>query len=495
VKEITISEALDDPGLFRPALGKQVESWKSWRGFHKCAHGLPLDEPEEIQLFQKCTARPRVLTSKPDEVFAIVGRRGGKSISIAIEAVYTCLIDTFWKPYLAQGEKAFFIIIAVDKIQCRIIMNYIRGFIQGNKLFRSQVESETQEELSFKNGSVISIRAANFRSIRGPAFCGCACDEIAFWRSEDTSANPAAEILDAVRPALIPGSTLFGISSAYAKQGILFDEWQQNFGKETETLIWVADTKTMNPLFDQKKIDKAMRKDSSVARAEYFSLFRDDLEGVFTRAAIEQAVIPGRQELPPAAGVHYKAFVDPSGGRHDSFTLAIGHAEGRLTVIDLSDEVKAPFSPAAVVSRFADTLKQYGIHKVVGDRYAGSWPSDAFAKYDIRYEASEKTASEIYLELVPRLSNGEIELPENERLQAQFLSLLRRTGTGGKDSVITPQGSDSHADLANAVAGVAFIIKAGKKKRTSWDEIPGGFYGNDEPSGNYSRLQDALYKF
>ena len=478
-KAINIIEALDDRDLLRPALGKQVESWKAWRTFHKSVHGLPLDEPGELNLFQKCTARPRALTLKPDEVFAIIGRRGGKSINIAIEAVYSCLIDDFWKPYLARGAWGYFIIIATDKQQAKVIMNYIKWIVSGNRLFASQVESEGQDEISFKNNSAVLVRAANFRGVRGTDIIGGGFDELAFWRDEN-SANPAGEILNAIRPAVIPGGVIFGISSAYAKQGLLFDEWQQHFGKESETLIWVADTKTMNPLFDQKKIDKAMRKDLSVARAEYFSLFRDDLEGVFTRAAIENATVPGRQELPPAAGVHYKAFCDPSGGRHDSFTLAIAHAEGRRTVIDLADEVKAPFQPSVVVARFADTLKQYGIRQVVGDRYAGSWPSDAFAKHEIKYEQAEKTSSELYLEMVPRLSNAEIELPENERLQAQFLSLLRRTGPGGKDSVITPQGSDAHADLANAVAGVAFIVGAGKKKRTFYNPMDApAFYGGD----------------
>jgi hypothetical protein len=485
---MNIIQALDDPGLLRPALGKQVESWRAWRTFHKVVHALPLDEPGEIQLFQKCTARPRGLTAKPDEVFAICGRRSGKSFCIALEAVYTCLIDTFWKDDLAPGEGGYFFWVGPDKIQGRIGMGYCKGIILGNKFFRSQIERETEEEIFFRNGSIISIRASNYKSIRSPRIIGGCLEEFAFL-PDLNSANPASEILDAIRPAVVPSGVIFGISSAYAKQGLLYEQWAEHFGRESETLVWVANTHTMNPLFDQKKIDKAMKRDASVARAEYFSIFRDDLEGLYTRAAIERATIPGRQELPPAAGIHYRAFVDPSGGRHDSFTLAIAHFENGRVVVDLADEVKAPFQPSAVVARFADTLKLYGISKVMGDRYAGAWPADEFAKHDIRYEPAERTASELFLELVPRLSNGEIELPDNGRLQAQFLSLLRRTGPGGKDSVITPQGADAHADLAVAIAGVAFMVKAKRQGNPHLYGNPGAFYGDDDgPSENYQRL-------
>jgi hypothetical protein len=323
------------------------------------------------------------------------------------------------------------------------------------------------------------------------AVIGCALDELAFWRDEN-AANPASEIIDAIRPAVVSGGVIFGISSAYAKQGLLYEQWAEHFGKDgDETLVWVADTRTMNPLFAQKKIDKALDRDMAVARAEFYSIFREDLEGVFTRAAIENAIVPGRQELPPSSGIQYRAFCDPSGGRHDSFALAIAHAEGRKVVIDLADEVKAPFQPGEVVKKFSATLKRYGIRKVQGDKYAGAWPSEAFQKHDIKYEPAERTASEYFLEMVPLLSDGRIELPDNERMQSQFLSLLRRTGPSGKDSVITPKGADAHGDLANAIAGV--VLSASARKRKSFCAFSkADFYGGADGDSNYCRLMGEL---
>jgi hypothetical protein len=69
------------------------------------------------------------------------------------------------------------------------------------------VERNGEEEIDLSNGITIEIQTASFRSVRGFTIIACLCDEIAFWRS-DESANPDTEILAAIRPAMstIPGA-------------------------------------------------------------------------------------------------------------------------------------------------------------------------------------------------------------------------------------------------------------------------------------------------
>ena len=83
-------------------------------------------------------------------------------------------------------------------------------------------------------------------------------------------------------------------------------------------------------------------------------------------------------------------------------------------------EHRPPFSPEAVVSEFAELLKQYQITKVEGDRYAGEWPREQFRKNGVSYEPAEKTKSEIYLELLPAVNSGKVELLDNLRLVTQL---------------------------------------------------------------------------
>lgn len=154
---------------------------------------------------------------------------------------------------------------------------------------------------------------------------------------------------------------------------------------------------------------------------------------------------------------HYCAFVDPSGGQADSFTLAIAHYEKtvvgcrEIVIVDAVREKFAPFSPEVVVEEFAAVLKQYHIGEVCGDRYAGEWPREQFEKRGVTYRPSELSRSELYTELLPLLTSQRVELPVNQRLKAQFVSLERKTGRAA-DVIDHPPGG--HDDLANCVAGV-----------------------------------------
>jgi hypothetical protein len=123
--------------------------------------------------------------------------------------------------------------------------------------------------------------------------------------------------------------------------------------------------------------------------------------------------------------------------------------------IDCLREAKPPFSPEVVVKEFSETFASYGINTIFGDRYAGAWPTEAFAKHGIRYEQSAKPKSELYVGLLPLINSCRIELLDNRRLVAQLCGLERRVARGGKDSIDHPPGQ--HDDLANAVAGVVSI--------------------------------------
>ena len=120
----------------------------------------------------------------------------------------------------------------------------------------------------------------------------------------------------------------------------------------------------------------------------------------------------------------------------DSFALAIAHQEADgVLVLDCVREKRAPFSPDAVVKEFAAVLKEYGCMRVVGDRFGGGWPADAFLKAGVLYEVSERTKSDIYGAALPLLNSGRVALLDEPRLRSQLLGLERRTSRGGRDSI------------------------------------------------------------
>lgn len=221
-------------------------------------------------------------------------------------------------------------------------------------------------------------------------------------------------------------------------------------------LVWKADSRSMNPTLSRAVVAAAYVRDAASAKAEYGAEFRDDVEDFLSLEVVEAAVIPGRRELLSAPDRDYSAFCDPSGGRSDSFTLAIAHAEDETAVLDCLREAAPPFSPEEVVREFADVLKRYGISEVTGDRYAGEWPREQFAKRGITYRVAARSRSEIYLEVLPLLTSGRAQLLDNKRLVNQLTSLERRAVRGGRDSVDHAPGQ--HDDCANSAAGALTLV-------------------------------------
>jgi len=469
---IDIIQAINDPKLFRPAF-RNLATWSSWQVFLKAITGLPLSA-EELPLFQQCTGLDKPPEKPPREVFCIAGRRSGKSFISGLLAVYfSCFRG--WSEVLAPGEKGYFSVIACDRRQAKVVFDYIRAFLHASPLIEAMIGEELKEEISLKNRITIDVKTASYRTIRGFSLIGLVMDELAFFRSEN-SAEPDFEIYRAAIPALATTSgLLIGISTPYARRGLLWEKFSKHFGKPGETLIWKAETLLMNPTIRVSIIEQALQDDPQAAAAEWKAEFRADIEQFISLDVLNACTVPGRQFLPPDPGKNYVAFIDPSGGSNDSFTLAIAHFENGKVIVDQVLERRPPFSPQDVVREFAAILRQYNIRSVISDRYAGEWVREAFIKDGIGLDYSELTASELYLETLPLLAARRVELPDHPRLLNQFSSLERRVRAGGKDLITHPP--HGHDDLVNSVAGVIYYAnKTGRHFFRIWSPI------DDRPS-------------
>lgn len=452
-----IISACRDPNLFAPFF-RDPKSFANWFAFLKALFALPMSEREAAS-FHQFTGREHLPKGPASEAWLVIGRRGGKSRFMALTGVFlACFKD--YRQFLAPGEQATVMIIAADRKQARVVARYVRAMLTSVPMLRKLVSKESTEGFELKNGVNIEIGTASFRSTRGYTYAAVLADEIAFWRTDD-SANPDFEILAAIRPgmATIPNALLLCASSPYAKRGALWDAYRRYWGKNGAPLVWRADTMSMNPSVSETIIQQEMDRDTARARAEYFAEFRNDIEQFVALETVERCIRTNLRVRPPirVTTTKYHAFVDPSGGRSDSMTLAIGHKEkDGLIFIDQLLESKPPFSPENTVWEFAQTLKLYGVTSVQGDRYGGEWPREAFRKQGITYDIAKKNRSEMYLELLPLLTNESIDLLNNDRCVNQLVNLERRVARGGRESIDHPPGG--HDDLANAVAGVAHLM-------------------------------------
>src|SRR5579883_190170 len=443
--------ALADPALLGAVLAGP--SWLAWRVLLIAAMGERLAAGERA-LFKQLTGREREPGKRVEEFEAVVGRRGGKSRAMATLAAYVGgLCDH--SDVLVRGERGVLLCIAPDQRQAAITLDYATAAFEASPILGQLIANRTADALELSNAITIEVRAASFRRLRGPTYVAVIADEAAFWHTDEFSSNADVEILNAVRPGLATtDGPLIIASSPYARHGVLWENYRRHYGPTGDLLILVAQgaSRDFNPSLRQSIVDRAMERDAAAASAEYLAQFRSDLESFVSREVVEACVSPGRFELPPASGVRYFAFVDPSGGSSDSMTLAIAHrsAAGN-SILDAVREWRPPFSPEAVVTDFANLLAAYRVTKVTGDHYAGEWPRERFRANGITYETADAPKSDLYRDALPLLNSGKVELLDHPRLIAQLCSLERRVSRSGKDSIDHAPGG--HDDIANAVAG------------------------------------------
>jgi hypothetical protein len=484
----SLRAALNDPALLGKAL--PGDSWKAWRIILIAAMGEELTD-DERPIFTALTGREREPLERVEEFCAVIGRRGGKSRSMATLAAY---IGGLCSHRLVPGETGVVLLIAPDQRQAKIALDYCTAIFEQSPILKQLIANRTADALELTNGISIEVRSANFRRLRGPTYIAAICDEAAFWFSDEWSTNTDAEIINAVRPGLsTTGGPLIIASSPYAKRGVIWEAHRKHFGRNGDPRILVAQgtSRDFNPSLPQSVVDRALERDRAAASAEYLAQFRSDIES-FVSFEVVTACVGDYVEMAALSKHRYSAFTDPSGGSSDSFTMAISHREGERILIDAIREVQPPFSPEALIDEFASLCKSYRISKIEGDRYAGEFPRQQFRKRGIEYRCSDKTKSDLFRDLLPMLNAGRITLPKSERLTNQLCNLERRVARSGKDSI--DHGPGSHDDLANAVAGAADLA-SGRREHQPAQFTTYGYYVRENkshrwdgplPSGGYA---------
>lgn len=445
---MNVVKAINDPNLFRAYVAGEPEgdlsSWKNWLAFLRVLYGLkPLKgDHDTIRL---ATGRDPAQLSREgyDECLILAGRRSGKSKMIALVGAAEAVFSGKQKG-LSKGEIPMVAILSPTRFQSRIIYSYLKALFESTPLLENEVVQQKKEGFVLANGVEVAIITGDPRSCRGFSLIACIVDEIAhFGLSEESKVRSDTELVRSLRPSLAnTEGRLLTVGTPYAAKGYAYQTWKRSYGNnESDILCWNAPSLVMNPTLSEKIVNRAIAEDPVAARCEYAvepGLFREDIEAFISRGDVEALVVPGRNELPPRAGITFRAFADVSGGKHDDAALVIGHRENQVAVIDLIERYRAPHNPLEIIGRMAATLRRYGLDKAVGDAYAAEFTRETFATNGIRYERSTtsvwneglammkkitKPRSVLYAELLPRLHSGEVELLDNEILIVQLSSL------------------------------------------------------------------------
>jgi hypothetical protein len=459
VPQTTIDSALCAPALLGAALG-DLASWQVWRAVLKAAFGLDLND-DEARAFASVAGNRQPPGQRVRELWAIVGRRGGKSRMAAAIAVF---LAVFVNHRLSPGERGMVLVLAASTDQARTVFEYAKAFLEVSPVLRQKIVDMTKSEIRLQNNITVAIHSNSFRTIKGRTLCGCVFDEVAIWRDE-SSATPDVEVYRAVLPAslLTTKGMLIGISTGYRRVGLLYQKHRDYFGQDNADMLVVqGSTQAFNNTIDQADIDAQVAADPVSAVSEWGGGFRDDLSSYLADDLIDAAIDTDRPlELPPQEGVVYVAFVDAAAGasdRGDAYTLAIGHQDGENFVVDLVRGVLGKYDPHVVTEQYAALLRQYHIRTVTGDNYASQWVSQYWRKAGFEYQKSPWDKSELYIDVLPLFSGHRVRMPNHPRTIRELRLLERTTGSRGNDVVNHPK-SGGHDDHSNVACGVLCLLK------------------------------------
>jgi hypothetical protein len=469
LSRVSLRTALDDPQLLGNAISG--DSWKAWRALLLASRGEPLED-DELALFQRLTERQDPPVERVQEFYCVIGRRGGKSRAIASLLTYLAtMVD--YRGKLASGEIPVVLCLSPSQEQSGIILSYVKGIMRDSPVLAQLIVRETAEQIELSNRVTINVRAASFRRLRGQTCVAAVFDEIAFFMSDESS-NPDTEILAAVKPSLATtGGPLIAISSPHRRKGVLWEAFKAHFGAKGNPRILVAKgaSRELNPCLTEEFVNRELEKDPAFGAAEYLAEFRTDLETFISNEALDACTDGGVKERAYERGRTYSCFVDPSGGAHDSFAMAISHKEGQTAVLDLIWERRPPFAPESCVEEICSVLRRYQIISCRGDRYAGEWNVEAFRRRGVTYEPAEKTKSELYSECLPMINSRTVALLDDPALRHQFACLERRTRMGGRGDVID-HARGGRDDIANAAAGALVYAGQSLGDMRFWQAIP-----------------------
>lgn len=458
LEQVNIIEFACDP-LF---LGLSFKERPAQEVILRVIYGLPLDD-EQLKIYRKITKNRKEFEAgiEKEEAILVLGARSGKSLLASIIALYEGTRDK-WRKYLNKGEFGYIEVISTRQKQSEAIIgaNCLR-LMENSYNLKGYIKDSTQSELTLRNNIKILSLPCNTTAGRGlPVVC-LILDEIAHFYTEGVNADKT--IFDSLNPrrAQFPGSKLILISTPAAKQGLLWDFYDQGF-KIPGRLTAQSDTLFMNPLVDRKFLEKEKARDIDSYNREFLARFAERVEAFISYDLVENSLkLAG--DLPYNPAYIYYAGIDASGlaGR-DKFSLAIVHKQGFDVYIDkvVSWDLR---DPDPIMKDIKELAGIYHINRVSIDRYAKGWVLAALRKINL-FVNIRPTLAEIYVNIKSLMLGGRLYLPDNKAIKKAFLNTQAFYGRNNALSIAHTRDSEGHGDEIDAISTAAFDIIMEKKE-------------------------------
>lgn len=398
---------------------------------------------------------------------ARVGRGGAKSTALVKHATCETLFGDWVVP---PGERHYFCFVSLSRDEAAQRLRLLEAYLTalGERYSRAgEVIDLDDSPRGFRVFSCTVGGTSGFRCF------GAAADEVAKWRSADTNANPADEVITSVRAMMVthPGARLAAFSSPF---GLI--DWHAKIideGDGERQVVSKAPTWVANPVVSEEQT-RALEPDERKWRREYAAIPQAGALGAFDADAIGEcfeAFEPG-QRMPRAL------IIDASSGKKDSWTWGVagwnvGKTGRRVFTFELVDGIDGKFwgqlTGDQVVAKLAQEARRRGVRVVHGDQRESMMLKAAFMRHGMRFVEHPwgGPSKERAVELVRSwMRDRRLALPEHERLHNELLMFEERVSpSGGFTFGARGSGHDDYVALlltaAMADAGGHFRGSAG----------------------------------
>lgn len=287
---LTIADWMTRFGLVEP-------SWDNWRIVGKILDGLPLTGAERAIYATLSGGRTNVPDkSKLRQLWALIGRGGGKTTFLTVAAVQAA-VQTY-----RLKVPAHILFLAFVRDQASIAFDLARAWFATDSDLKQLVTSSRRERLMLHHNVILQTITSSWRAVRGFSVACALADESSVWWTDDGDRNPDKEIFRALLPALgkVPGSRLLCPTTPFGRQGQAFEMHEQHFGQDdSDVLVLKAPTLLMHPGYDKSVIAAMETDDPENAASEFDVQWRSDREGFVRLEVLEACTEVGVHERPP----------------------------------------------------------------------------------------------------------------------------------------------------------------------------------------------------
>jgi Terminase large subunit, T4likevirus-type, N-terminal len=205
--------------------------------------------PKQRELLEAVEKGPRT------HVLAL-GRRSGKTTMAALVGLWDRLRRPELDKMVRPGERRYSVAVATNLRQARLFVRAAASIVEPSPLLGRMVESVTDDEISFTNGTALGAFPCTSRGIRGWAISSLLMDEAAHFR--DDTEGPA--VAERVFNALVPATAQFGerarilvASTPYGRDGLFAElHARASNGELSDAQAHHATTHEVNPTVSRR---------------------------------------------------------------------------------------------------------------------------------------------------------------------------------------------------------------------------------------------------